>query len=79
MPTALQCKRWIETVKVCPEVDVVVMMANLQELSDPILPILFCSFHRQFPAITERSITFKLLIGIIVRLENSFAGPSRLN
>ena len=61
--------------KVFPEVDVLVMMANHRLLSDPILPMLFCSFFRQFSAIIERSITFKLLIGIIVRLENSFAGP----
>ena len=30
-------------------------------------------------ALFERSITFKLLIGIIVRLENNFACSSRLN
>ena len=46
---------------------------------DLILPKLICSFHRKFSAVIERSITFRLLIGIIVRLENSFAGPSRLN
>ena len=65
--------------KVCSEVDVVVMMENLRKLSDPILPMLFCSFHLQFSAIIERSTALKLLILIIVRLENSFAGPSRLN
>ena len=48
-------------------------------ISDLILPKLICSFHRQFSAVIERSITFRLLIGIIVRLEKSFAGPSKLN
>ena len=66
--------------KVCPEVDVVVSNdGETSVTSDLILPRLICSFHRQFSAIIERSIAFKLLIGIIVRLENSIAGPSRLD
>ena len=46
---------------------------------DLILPRLICSFYQQFSAIIERSITLKLFIGIIVRLENSFSDTSRLD
>ena len=29
MPAMIRCTRGVETVKVCPEVDVIVLMANL--------------------------------------------------